>query len=142
MAQTRYRKGTTFEYVIRDKLHPYGYAVARGAGSKGSSKADLVAFSPHGAILIIQAKTNGIISAEEWNRLWDISNWSVHPVFHDGPLMHRPVVPIIAYKNPRGSLLMDEIVGPRVRMKPHENRKPFEWRCQCSPPHENLNPKK
>lgn len=152
MAQTRYRKGTTFEYVIRDKLHPYGYAVARGAGSKGSSKADLVAFSPHGAILIIQAKTNGIISAEEWNRLWDISQWSAKTVpvayrigveeveIKDIPV--RPVIPIIAYKNPRGSLLMDEIVGPRVRMKPHENRKPFEWRCQCSPPHENLNPKK
>lgn len=144
MGQTRYRKGTTFEYVIRDKLHPYGYAVARGAGSKGSSKADLVAFSPHGSILLIQAKTNGVISADEWNRLWMISEWSLVQTFdaYEEPMTYQPVIPIIAYKDARGRLLMDEIVGPRVPRKPQENRKPFDWRCLCSPPHENLSPKK
>jgi hypothetical protein len=134
-ARGKYRKGTAFERKIRDQLHAFGYAVARGAGSKGTSKADLVAFSPHGAILIIQAKTNGIISAAEWDRLYEIALWSAqaYPNF----TVCR-VIPVIAYKDARGKTLMDEITGFRVHRKPRENRRPYDWRCACSPPHDDL----
>jgi hypothetical protein len=134
-ARGKYQKGTAFERRIRDVLHSAGYAVCRGAGSKGSSKADLVAFSPHGPILIIQAKTNGIISEDEWNRLYEISLWSAER-YKDFTVCR--VIPIIAYKDPRGRLLMDEITGFRVYRKPRENRQPYDWRCSCQPPHDDL----
>ena len=145
-ARGSYVKGTAFERAIRDKLHAAGYAVCRGAGSKGSSKADLVAFSPHGHILIIQAKTNGVISEQEWNRLYEISLWSGKAsIMSDdkggitsGPIFRTLVVPIIAYKAERGRLVMDEITGFRVHRKPRENRQPYDWRCGCQPPHDDL----
>lgn len=144
-ARGKYRKGTAFERKIRDQLHEAGYAVARGAGSKGSSKADLVAFSPHGPVLIIQAKTNGIISEAEWNRIYEVALWSADrvPDFDSrdpnaGFAVCRTVIPIIAYKGPRGRTLMDEITGFRVYRKPRENRRPFDWRCSCQPPHDDL----
>lgn len=147
-ARGKYRKGTAFERKIRDSLHSAGYAVARGAGSKGTSKADLVAFGPHGQILIIQAKTDGRISADEWNRLYDVALYSarVIPVAYrigaEGVevknMTFQPVTAIIAYKDARGRLLMDEITGHRVTRKPHKNRRPYDWRCACSPPHDDL----
>lgn len=137
-ARGKYRKGTAFERKIRDQLHEAGYAVARGAGSKGTSKADLVAFSPHGPVLIIQAKTNGIISAAEWNRLYEIALWSGRRDLVTGLVGPAAVIPIIAYKDARGRTLMDELTGFRVPRKPRENRTPFDWRCACSPPHDDL----
>jgi hypothetical protein len=142
-ARGKYRKGTAFERKIRDALHEAGYAVARGAGSKGSSKADLVAFGPQGAILVIQAKTNGVISASEWDRLYDVAMYSarlVQVATRTGveSIMFQPVTPIIAYKGDRGRLIMDEITGHRVHRKPRENRRRYEWRCLCEPPHDDL----
>lgn len=142
---TEYQRGTAFERKIRDALHAAGYAVARGAGSKGSSKADLVAFSPHGKILLIQAKTNGIISESEWDRLYDVALWSADLVpdwDSSDPdarfAVCRTVIPIIAYKGDRGRVVMDELTGFRVYRKPRENRRPYDWRCGCPLPHQNL----
>jgi Holliday junction resolvase len=148
-AKRKYVSGRAFEYRIIKALHAAGYAVARGAGSKGSTKADVIAFSPHGGILIIQAKHDGKISADEWNRLYDVASWSAKTVASGwsgadstGVIEFRPVVPLIAYTDPRGRIVMDELTGERVRGKPMMNRAPFDWRCACNPPHPNLSPPK
>jgi hypothetical protein len=144
-ARGKYISGRAFEYRVIKALHEAGYAVTRGAGSKGSTKADVIGFSPHGAILIVQAKHDGKISISEWDRLYDVASWSsrVIPASEDrGVLTFRPVVPVLAYVNARGNLLMDELTGERVRSKPGMNRAPYEWRCACNPPHPNLSPPK
>ena len=142
-ARGKYQKGTRFEYQIRDKLQACGYAVARGAGSKGSSKADLVAFSPHGSILLIQAKTDGNIKLAEWDRVYEVAMYSarltmVSTPTGDQPIMVQPVVPIVAFKDERGRLLMDELTDYRIKGKPQLNRRRYEWRCLCDPPHVDL----
>lgn len=134
MPMSHYRKGAEFERKIRAALEAAGYAVGRGAGSKGTTKSDLIAFSPHGTILIVQAKTNGVISADEWNRLFMISEWSAS------------TVPVIGFKSRgkaldgvnKGGIVLDEITGYRVRGKPLANRVRYEWRCGCVPPHDDL----
>lgn len=108
-AAGRYRKGRTFEYDVRDHLEAHGWASTRAAGSKGGMKTDLVAFHPLGVILLVQCKTNGVISEAEWNRLYEVSLWN--PTWRA----------IIAYKID-GRISLDKITGFRVRMKPTTNR--------------------
>jgi hypothetical protein len=146
-ARGKYISGRAFEYRVIKALHASGYACSRGAGSKGSTKADVIGFSPHGAILIVQAKHDGKISIDEWDRLYDVASWSsrmIPATDHEGwtRVEYRPVIPILAYVNARGNLLMDELTGERVRSKPNMNRAPYEWRCACDPPHPNLSPPK
>lgn len=105
----RYRKGARFEYDVRDHLEEHGWASTRAAGSKGGMKTDLVAFHPLGVILLVQCKTNGVISEAEWNRLYEVSLWN--------PSMRA----VIAHKT-TGRISLDKIVGYRVRMKPMMNR--------------------
>lgn len=110
----RYRKGRTFENDVSDHLETNGWSSVRAAGSKGNTKADLISFHPLGVILLIQCKTNGIISAEEWDRLYEIALWN--------PFTRA----ILAYKPKPGKIVYDKLTGPRVRMKPMMNRIPYD----------------
>lgn len=71
---TGYAVGTRFEHKVRDHLHENGYEVVRAAGSKGGTKADLIAFKP-GQLLLIQCKRDGKLSAAEWDRLVEVAGW-------------------------------------------------------------------
>jgi hypothetical protein len=108
-AAGRYRKGRTFEYDVRDHLAEHGWVSTRAAGSKGGMKTDLVSFHPLGVILLVQCKTNGVISESEWNRLYEVSLWN--------PMTRA----VIAYKID-GNISLDKLTGYRVRMKPMLNR--------------------
>lgn len=74
MTTTRYVRGRTFEYKARDDLHTNGYEVVRAAGSKGGTKADLIAFKP-GQLLLVQCKLDGKLPAAEWDRLLEVAGW-------------------------------------------------------------------
>lgn len=108
-AAGRYRKGRTFEYDVRDHLAEHGWATTRAAGSKGGMKTDLVSFHPLGVVLLVQCKTNGIISGEEWDRLYEVATWN------------SAWRAVIAYKID-GRISLDKITGYRIRMKPTLNR--------------------
>lgn len=71
---SHYAKGTRFEHKVRDDLTANGYLVMRAAGSKGGTKADLVAFKP-GQLLLIQCKTDGRITAGEWDQIVTVASW-------------------------------------------------------------------
>lgn len=106
----RYKKGARFEYDVRDHLTEHGWVSTRAAGSKGGMKTDLISIHPLGVILLIQCKTNGVISEAEWNRIYEVALWN--------DCMRA----IIAYKGDRGGIVLDKITGFRVRMKPNLNR--------------------
>lgn len=108
-AAGRYRKGRTFEYDVRDHLAEHGWATTRAAGSKGGMKTDLVSFHPLGIVLLVQCKTNGIISGSEWDRLYEVALWN--PTWRA----------VIAYKID-GKISLDKITGYRIHMKPTMNR--------------------
>lgn len=71
---SHYAAGTRFEHKVRDDLAVNGYEVVRAAGSKGGTKADLVAFKP-GQLLLVQCKRNGALPAQEWDRLVEVAGW-------------------------------------------------------------------
>jgi Holliday junction resolvase len=71
---SHYAKGTRFEHKVRNDLIENGYLVMRAAGSKGGTKADLVAFKP-GQQLLIQCKTDGRITSGEWDTLVTVAGW-------------------------------------------------------------------
>jgi Holliday junction resolvase len=71
---TQYAKGTRFEHKVRDDLIANGYEVMRAAGSKGSTKIDLIAMKP-GQILFIQCKSNGTLPPAEWDRVHEVAGW-------------------------------------------------------------------
>lgn len=71
---THYRTGRDFEYRVRDDLTANGYDVMRAAGSKGGTKADLLAFKP-GQLLLVQCKRRGVLPPAEWNRLVEVAGW-------------------------------------------------------------------
>lgn len=71
-----YAKGTRFEHDVMDDLHDnHGFACMRAAGSKGSTKIDVVAFKPGYPLLFIQAKAGPSVSKEEWDRLYEVASW-------------------------------------------------------------------
>lgn len=113
MVNRQYQNGRTFEYKVMNDLASFGFESVRAAGSKGGTKADIVAFHPTGVIMLVQCKTNGIISAEEWNRLYEVALWS--------PATR----PIIADRPARGKIGYWLITGERVPYKPDRNRIPF-----------------
>jgi Holliday junction resolvase len=80
---TNYQKGTIFEYAIREHLRSEGYDVFRTAGSHGT--VDLIAIKP-GQLLLVQAKTNGVIGPFARQALTQLANCI------DGAL------PIVAWK--------------------------------------------
>ncbi len=110
---THYANGRSFEYKVMEDLERSGWVSVRAAGSKGSTKADIVAFHPSGIVGMIQCKTNGIISAEEWNRLHEIALWSPN------------TIALIADRPSRGKIGYWLITGERVPYKPSMNRIAF-----------------
>lgn len=100
MPNYRYNQGRQFETKVSRWLADRGLAVMRAAGSKGTGKMDLVAFSPDGRVLIVQCKTTGQISPAEWNRLVEIAGWS--PSGERGwSADHDQVVPLVAMRGER-----------------------------------------
>lgn len=69
-----YGTGRTFEWKTRDDLAANGYEVLRAAGSKGGTKADLIAFKP-GELLLVQCKRSGSLPPAEWDRLVEVAGW-------------------------------------------------------------------
>jgi Holliday junction resolvase len=69
---THYARGRAFEWKARDDMAENGYEVIRAAGSKGTSKVDLIAIKP-GELLFVQCKIKGVIEAAEWDRLVEVA---------------------------------------------------------------------
>jgi Holliday junction resolvase len=116
-AAGRYRKGRTFEYACADALAAVGWRTVRAAGSKGETKADLVAFHPSGLVALVQCKaddSDGAISAAEWDALYETALWLPHTG-----------IALIAYKPSRGKIKFDLITGYRVPRKPLMNRREY-----------------
>jgi Holliday junction resolvase len=106
---THYNNGRSFEYKVIDDLSVSGWVSVRAAGSKGTTKADIIAFHPTRGIMLVQCKTNGIISAEEWNRLHEVAGWNGNTA-------------VIAERPKRGKIAYWRITGKRVPYKPTVNR--------------------
>jgi len=89
---TGYAVGTRFEHKTRDHLVANGYEVIRAAGSKGSSKIDLVAIKP-GQTLFIQCKRDGTLPPQEWDRLVEVASWvGALPILAANGLFGRGVI--------------------------------------------------
>jgi hypothetical protein len=112
---THYANGRSFEYRVMEDLARSGWESVRAAGSKGGTKADIVALHPKGLIMLIQCKTNGIISAEEWNRIFEVASWA-YPM----------TLAVIADRPARGKIGYHLITGTRVPYKPAMNRIPLD----------------
>lgn len=67
---TRYRRGRSFEYSVRDRLKRVGYFIMRSPASR--SPIDLVAVKS-GVVLFIQCKINGALQPKEWNEVYDLA---------------------------------------------------------------------
>ncbi len=101
MANRRYQSGREFEYRVKHDLEKRGYYCIRAAGSH--SKVDLVAVK--GAVcLFVQCKTDGRISAEEWDKLYAIRR---APAF----------LPLVARKDDRGRVEYMLIEAPRTSQR-------------------------
>lgn len=100
--KNHYATGTRFEHKTRDDLIANGYDVMRAAGSKGSTKVDLIAVKP-GQLLFIQCKSNGKISPAEWDRVVEVSAWV-------------GAVPVVAENGPRGrGVVYTRLLGVKRR---------------------------
>lgn len=99
---THYAAGTRFEHKVRDDLDANGYEVIRAAGSKGSSKVDLIGIKP-GQLLLIQCKRAGTLPPDEWDRVYEVAGWV-------------GAVPLLAANGPRGrGVAYTRLLGPKVR---------------------------
>lgn len=85
---THYQTGTRFEHKVIADLADNGYVLIRAAGSKGSSKVDLVAMKP-GQLLFIQCKRSGALPPDEWDRVVEVAGWV-------------DAVPLLAANGPKG----------------------------------------
>lgn len=100
--KNHYATGTRFEHKTRDALIVNGYEVMRAAGSKGSTKVDLIAVKP-GQLLFIQCKSNGKIAPAEWDRVVEVSAWV-------------GAIPLLAANGPRGrGVLFTRLLAPKRR---------------------------
>jgi|SRR5688500_8737556 len=115
MPNNHYVNGSAFERKVMDDLSRSGWESVRAAGSKGGTKADIIAFHPKGLIMLIQCKTNGIISAEEWNRIFEVASWA-YPM----------TLAVIADRPARGKIGYHLITGERIPYKPNMNRIPLD----------------
>lgn len=116
---SHYAKGTRFEHKVRDDLTDNGYLVVRAAGSKGGTKADLVAFKP-GQLLLVQCKTDGKLPAAEWDRIVEVAGWvggvpllAVNGVNGRGVVYTRLLGPKVPRARVQATepFLLDEVVG-------------------------------
>ena len=99
---SHYGTGRRFEWKTRDDLAANGYEVLRAAGSKGSSKVDLVAMKP-GQLLFVQCKATGTLPPDEWDRLVEVSGWV-------------GAVPVLAANGPRGrGITYTRLLGAKRR---------------------------
>jgi len=107
---THYADGTRFERKARLDLADNGYEVIRAAGSKGSTKADLVALKP-GQLLLVQCKRSGTLPPDEWDRRVEVAAWV-------------GALPILAANGPLGrGVVYTRLLGPKrrgVRTQPVE----------------------
>lgn len=100
--RNHYAKGARFEWKTRDDLADNGYEVVRAAGSKGSTKMDLLAIKP-GQILFVQCKANGTLPPDEWDRLVEVAAWV-------------GAVAVLASNGPRGrGVTYTRLLGPKRR---------------------------
>lgn len=100
--KNHYATGTRFEHKVRDDLTENGYQVMRAAGSKGSTKLDLIALKP-GQLLFIQAKSNGTLPPGEWDRVVEVAGWV-------------GAVPLLAANGPRGrGVVYTRLLGVKRR---------------------------
>lgn len=107
---SHYATGTRFEHKTRDDLAANGYEVVRAAGSKGSTKADLIAMKP-GQLLFVQCKRSGALPPAEWDRLVEVAGWV-------------GALPILAANGPAGrGVAYTRLLAPkrrRCRIQPAE----------------------
>jgi Holliday junction resolvase len=97
-----YATGTRFEHKTRDDLQDNGYVVVRAAGSKGGTKADLIAVKP-GQLLFVQCKSAGALPPDEWDRIVEVAGWV-------------NAVPLLAANGPRGrGVTYTRLLGPKRR---------------------------
>lgn len=97
---TGYAVGTRFERKVSGHLETNGYVMLRAAGSKGGTKADLLAFKP-GQLLMVQCKLDGKLPAVEWDRLVEVAGWV-------------SAVPLLASNGPRGrGVSYMKLLGPK-----------------------------
>jgi Holliday junction resolvase len=76
--------------------------VIRAAGSKGSSKVDLVALKP-GQQLLIQCKSDGALGPAEWDRVVQVAGWV-------------GAIPLLAANGPGGrGVVYTRLLGPKRR---------------------------
>lgn len=109
---SHYRAGRRFEYKVSDDLATNGYLIMRAAGSKGGTKADLLAFKP-GQLLLIQAKTNGKITTAEWDTLVMVAAWVGG-------------VPLLAVNGVNGrGVQYVRLLGPKQRGRQRTDSEPF-----------------
>jgi Holliday junction resolvase len=67
LAGTAYEVGRRFEYRVRDHFRKLGYFVMRSPQSK--TIVDLIVLG-HDTVLLVQCKTSGVISPDDWNELF------------------------------------------------------------------------
>lgn len=100
--KNHYATGTRFEHKTRDDLILNGFDVMRAAGSKGSTKIDLIAMKP-GQLLFIQCKSNGALPPDEWDRIVEVASWV-------------GAVPLLAANGTRGrGVAYTRLLGPKRR---------------------------
>jgi Holliday junction resolvase len=110
--KNHYQTGRNFEWKIRDDLIANGFEVLRAAGSKGSSKIDLLAIKP-GQLLFIQAKRSGALPPAEWDRLVEVAAWV-------------DAVPILAANGPHGrGVVYTRLLAPKARGRRVQPCEPF-----------------
>jgi Holliday junction resolvase len=121
-----YAKGTRFEHDVMNDLHDnHGFACMRAAGSKGSTKIDVIAFRPGFPLLFIQAKSGGAsCSKEEWDRLFQVASW------YPGA-----AIPVIALKvSGQRKPVYFRITGEKI---PYAREGGQRWQQLVIPPHDH-----
>lgn len=99
---SHYGTGRRFEWKVRDDLAENGYEVVRAAGSKGSTKIDLIGLKP-GQHLYVQCKRAGALPPAEWDRLVEVAGWV-------------DAVPLLAANGPNGrGVTYTRLLGPKRR---------------------------
>lgn len=134
MPNRHYEKGVRFERkIIEDlagneekDLPGLGYSVMRSAGSKGSHKLDLVAFHFDLPMMLIQAKEDGKIGKDEWDRVYEVAGW--YPA---------SCVPVVAVNGLKGrGVRYYRLDGPRIhygRVQPFRTYFPCCGECGTNP---------
>jgi hypothetical protein len=106
---SHYAQGTRFEHKVRDDLAANGYEVIRAAGSKGSSKVDLIGLKP-GQLLFIQCKRTGALGPDEWDRVHHVAGWV-------------DAIPLLAANGPAGrGVTYIRLLAPKRRGVPLKNQ--------------------